>query len=96
MMQERGTAADAAISFLLRQGRGWDQDGQVYRAMSSYFDILQRYPDSQEASEAKDRLLEIARGFEEDGQTYRAMGLYDRLARVEEGTYSYIGTYGEY
>ena len=87
MTQGRGEATDAVISFRLRQGRAWDQDGQVYRAMSAYFDILAYHPDSTEAAEAKERLLAIARDFEQDGQTYRALGLYDRLSRVEEGTY---------
>ena len=86
-MQERGTAADAMLGFRLRQGRSWDEDGQVYRAMSVYFDIVRDYPDSQEGTEAKARLMEIARAFEEDGQVYRALGLYDRMAKVEDGTY---------
>ena len=87
MTQERGPATDAVMAFLLRQGRAWDQDGQVYRAMSAYFDILQKVPDSQEADEARNRLMEIARASEEDGQIYRALGLFDRLSKVEEGTY---------
>ena len=86
-MQERGTAADAMLAFRLRQGKAWDEDGQMYRAMSVYFDIIRDYADSQEGIEAKARLMEIARAFEEDGQIYRALGLYDRMAKVEEGTY---------
>ena len=85
-----GEAGRAHLSFLLRQGRVWDQDGQVYRAMSAYFDILTRDVEGPEAIESKDRLMEIAHAFEQDGQLYRALGLYDRLAKVEEGTYTTI------
>ena len=85
-----GEAGSAHLAFLLRQGRAWDQDGQLYRAMSAYFDILTRDVEGPEAVESKTRLMELARAFEQDGQLYRALGLYDRLAKVEEGTYSTV------
>jgi len=74
-----GQAAPVAVGFLMRSGRAYQEQGNIYEATYAYLDVLDRYPEGKEAQEAYDRLLKIAQQYEENQQLHTAKHLYWRL-----------------
>ena len=76
MVERPGHAAPATVGFLMRSARAYQDQGNIYQATHAYCDVLDHYPETKEAREARDRLLKIAQGYEESGQFHMAKHLY--------------------
>ena len=68
---------------MLRTGKQHQERGNIYQAIYDYFNIIDRYPDSDEAREAYELLMKFAQDFETNGQLYAARHL---LQRIEGGS----------
>ena len=68
------------VSAMLKRAESWQEDGKMHQAMDMYFKLVENFPDTDEASKARERLLGLAQEFEEKGKVYMAMGIHDRLA----------------
>jgi TolA-binding protein len=79
MAGRTGQAAPVTVGFLMRSGKAYQEQGDIYQATYAYFDVLDRYPEAKEAQEAHDRLLKIAQEYEENGQLHMAKHLYQRI-----------------
>lgn len=79
MVERTGQAAPVTVGFLMRSGRAYQEQGNIYQATYAYFDVLGHYPEAKEAQEAYDRLLKIAQEYEETGQLNMAKHLYQRI-----------------
>ena len=79
MVGRAGQAALVAVGFLMRSGRAYQEQGNIYQATHAYFDVLDHYAEAKEAQEAHDRLLKIAQEYEENRQLHMAKHLYQRI-----------------
>ena len=78
--------AETPLRLMLRRGKSWQEEGKVYHAIGIYYELVEDYPDSDEAKKAREALMAIARNFEQKGRVYAANAIYRRLASspVEE------------
>ena len=82
-MAEQGVrAASATAGFMMRTGKQHQERGNIYQAIYDYFNVIDRYPDSDEGREAYALLLKIAEDFERNGQLYAAKHLLQRIEEV--------------
>ena len=82
-MAEQGVRTTSATgSFMLRTGKMHQERGNTYQAVYDYFNIIDRYPDSDEAREAYGLLMKFAEDFERNGQLYAAKHLLQRIEEV--------------
>ena len=82
MAEQRACATSATAGFMLRTGKQHQERGNIYQAIYDYFNIIDRYSDSDEAREAYELLLKIAEEFERNGQLYAAKHLLQRIEEV--------------
>ena len=79
MVERPGQAAPATVGFLMRSARAYQDQGNVYQATHAYCDVLDHYPETKQAQEARDRLVKIAQEYERNGQLHTAKHLYRRM-----------------
>ncbi len=85
-MAKQGPSVHEAISAsLLRLGRDLDARGMVHQALTPYLKLIERYPNSQEALVATERVLAIAEDMRKSGQHHVAMMVFDRLGAAQQG-----------
>jgi TolA-binding protein len=77
--QKQGSVPQAISASLLRMGTALDEQGMVHQALTPYLKLIGRYPNSQEASVATERVLAIAEDMRKKGQHHMAMAVFDRL-----------------
>lgn len=65
--------------FMMGTAVSHEERGNIFQAIYAYFNIIKRYPDSEEAKAAYQQLVGLARRFEKKGQTYMAKHLYQRI-----------------
>jgi hypothetical protein len=83
--QGTGSVPEAISASLLRVGKALDAQGMVQQALTPYLKLIERYPGSQEASAATERVLAIAEDLRKRGQHHMAMTVIDRLEVAHEG-----------
>ena len=83
--QKKGSVPEAISASLLRMGAALDEQGMVHQALTPYLKLIARYPDSQEALVATERVLAIAEGMRKRGQNHTAMAVFDRLEAAHQG-----------
>lgn len=71
-MTIREQIAAARCASLLRAGVAAEEKEHYSGALARYRQIVEEYPDSAEAEEAKARMLALAELFDRRGQHYRA------------------------
>jgi hypothetical protein len=82
--QKQVPVPEAITASLLRVAQGLDKAGKIHQALPPYLRLVERYPDSQEASAATERVLTIAEEFREAGQPHMAMTVLDRLETARQ------------
>ncbi len=82
MAKKIGRTGSVTARFMMRTGKQHQERGNIYQAIYDYFNVIDRYPDSDEAQEAYRLLLKIAEDFEKNGQLYAARHLYQRIDEV--------------
>jgi len=75
----RVTAAESR-SALLEIARSMARNGQYNMAINQHTQLIEAYPDSLEAVEAKADLLELAAGYKRSGRPHKALSLYKTIA----------------
>jgi TolA-binding protein len=86
MAKRRKESVPEAISAsLLRMGTALDEQGMVHQALTPYLKLIERYPNSQEAPVATERVLAIAEDMRKKGQHHMAMTVFDRLEVAHQG-----------
>ena len=83
--QGPGSVPEAISASLLRLGTSLDEQGMVQQALTPYLKLIERYPNSQEASIAAEKVLVIAEGLRKMGQHHMAMTVLDRLETAHQG-----------
>jgi TolA-binding protein len=79
-MAKRSSSVPEAISAsLLGLAQSLEQQGKVHQSLDPYLKLVERYPDSQEAPVAAQRLLDIAENFRRAGQHHMALRVLERL-----------------
>lgn len=85
-MAKQGPSVHEAISAsLLRVGRTLEGQGMVHQALTPYLKLIERYPNSQEASVATERVLAIAESLRKMGQHHMAMTVIELLEAAHQG-----------
>jgi len=64
---------------LLKMAKEWGKT-KVQHAIEGYEAVIESYPESEEAQEAKEALLKIAQSYEKEGKKESAFHLYKKLA----------------
>jgi TolA-binding protein len=82
MVERPGKAAPVTVGFLMKSGRAYQEQGNVYQATHAYCDVLDHYPETKQAQEARDRLVKIAQEYEESGQLHMAKHLCRRIGHA--------------
>ncbi len=85
MAKEPESIPEAVSASLLTLASRLDEQGKVHQALTPYLKVLERYPDSQEAPLATERVLAIAEDLHERGQPHMAMAVLQRLEGVHQG-----------
>jgi tetratricopeptide (TPR) repeat protein len=67
------------LARLLKVANGFEEQGNIHQAIALYSKILQKYPDSKEAEEARTALFNLAEKYLKEGNTYHALALYDKM-----------------
>ena len=67
------------LSRLIRIAKDFENQGNVHQAIGLYTKILQEYPDSKEAEDARLALFNLAEKYLQEGNTYHALALYDKV-----------------
>ncbi len=70
---------EAISASLLRVGISLEERGMTHQAVATYLKIIIRYPNSQEAFIAVEKVLAIVEGLRLRGQHQSAMTVLDRL-----------------
>lgn len=68
------------LSRLIRIAKDFENQGNAHQAIGLYTKILQEYPDSKEAEDARLALFNLAEKNLREGKTYQAMALYEMVA----------------
>jgi TolA-binding protein len=76
---------EAISASLLRVANALEEEGKVHQALTPYLKLIERYPDSPEASVAIERVLAIADDMRKMGQHHMAMSVFDRLEAAHQG-----------
>jgi len=82
--QGPGSVPEAISASLLRIGTALDEQGMVHQALTPYLKLIARYPDSQEALVATEKVLAIAERLRKMGQPHLAMMVFDRLEAASQ------------
>jgi TolA-binding protein len=77
--QKQESVPEAISASLLRVASTLDEQGKVHQALTPYLKLIERYPDSQEAPLATEKVLAIAEVMRQKGQHHMAMAVLDRL-----------------
>ncbi|MDO8137933.1 MAG: tetratricopeptide repeat protein [Candidatus Brocadiales bacterium] len=77
--EKEDTLAPLILSRLVKIARDFENQGNVHQAIGLYTKILQEYPDSKEAEEARLSLFNLAEKYLHEGNTYHALALYDKV-----------------
>jgi len=83
--QKQESVPEAISTSLLRVASALDEQGKVHQALTPYLKLIERYPNSQEAAAATERLLAIAEDMRKMGQHHMAMTVLDRLETARQG-----------
>jgi TolA-binding protein len=79
-MAKRTSSVPEAISAsLLGLAESLEQQGKIHQSLDPYLKLVERYPDSQEAPLAAQRLLAIAENFRQASQHHMALRVLERL-----------------
>lgn len=79
--QDSRTSARQAI---LKMAGEWEKT-KVQHAIEGYEAVIESYPESEEAQEAKEALLRIAQSYGKEGKKESAFHLYKKLAFGKAG-----------
>jgi len=82
--QKTGSVPEAISASLLRVANALDEQGKVHQALTPYLKLIERYPNSPEASVATERVLAIAEDMRKMGQHHIAMSVFDRLEAASQ------------
>jgi len=82
--QKQESIPEAICASLLRVASALDEQGKVHQALDPYLKLVERYPNSPEASVAADRVLAIAEDMRERGQHHMAISVFDRLEAASQ------------
>ncbi len=77
--EKEETITPLVLGRLVEVARRFENQGNVHQAIGLYTKILQEYPDSKEASEARLALFNLAEKYLQEGNTYHALTLYDKV-----------------
>ena len=77
--EKEETITPLVLGRLVKIARGFEDQGNVHQAIGLYTKILQEYPDSKEANEARLSLFNMAEKDLQEGKTYHALALYDKV-----------------
>ena len=69
----------SARQAMLKMAKEWEKT-KVQHAIEGYEAVIESYPESEEAQEAKESLLRIAQSYEKEGKKESAFHLYKKLA----------------
>ena len=83
--QESSTLPAAISASLLRVAVSLEERGMTHQALPPYLKLIERYPNSQEASTAVEKVLAIAEGLRKIGQPHVAMTVLSRLETARQG-----------
>ena len=78
-MTKKSSVPEAISASLLTVAQSLEEQGKVHQSLDPYLKLVERYPDSQEAPLAAQRLLTIAESFRQAGQHHMAMRMLERL-----------------
>lgn len=84
--QTRSSVPEAISASLLSLARSLEEQGKVHQSLDPYLKLVERYPGSQEAPLAAQRLLTIAEDFRKAGQHHMAMTVLDRLEAAHQSS----------
>jgi len=76
---KKSSVPEAISASLLTVAQSLEEQGKVHQSLDPYLKLVERYPDSQEAPLAAQRLLTIAESFRQAGQHHMAMRMLERL-----------------
>jgi len=82
--RKKSSVPEAISASLLRMGTTLGEQGMVHQALTPYLKLIERYPDSQEAPVATERVLAIAEDMRKRGQNHTAMAVFDRLEAASQ------------
>jgi len=82
--QKQESIPEAICASLLRVASALDEQGKVHQALDPYLKLIERYPNSQEASVATKRVLAIAEGLRQRGQPHMTMTVLERLEAAHQ------------
>jgi TolA-binding protein len=77
--EKEETLTPLVLGRLLKVAMGFENQGNIHQAIGLYTKILQEYPDSKEAEEARLALFNLAEKYLQEGNTYHALALYDKV-----------------
>jgi len=80
--RKQDSVPEAISASLLRVANALEEQGKAHQALTPYLKLIERYPDSQEALVATERVLAIAEEMRKRGQHHLAMAVLDRLEAV--------------
>lgn len=73
------SVAPPLLSYLLEMAHKYQRQGLIRQAMDLYWKLVDEYPESEHANDARTTLLELARGYERDGKLHVAREIYEHL-----------------
>jgi len=82
--QKQVSVPEAISASRLRVAQGLDKAGKIHQALTPYLRLIERYPDSQEASAATERVLAIAEELRKAGQPHMTVTVLDRLEAARQ------------
>lgn len=84
-MAKRASSVPEAISAsLLGLAESLEQQGKVHQSLDPYLKLVERYPDSQEAPLAIQKLLAMTEDFRKAGQHHMALRVLERLEMAHQ------------
>jgi len=70
------------LELLLKRAQAWEEEGNLYQAIGTYYRLIGYHPGTEEADRARGQLLNPAQRLEEEGVVCQAAHLYQRLASL--------------
>lgn len=77
--EKEETLTPLVLGQLVKVAKRFEDQGNTHQAIGLYTKILQEYPDSKEANEARLALFNLAEKYLHEGNTYHALALYDKV-----------------
>ena len=69
----------AVLDRLFAVAQAYRNDGSVRQAMDLYWELVEDFPETRQANDARKVLLELASQYEREGARHAARTIYERL-----------------